>query len=137
MRSLTALLLTAALAGCAGSSGGAAAPSQTPFPQPSAAQFTDGPCRIGADAVLAIGRDARALGDAPTPPVEVRDRLSQAQDRLVALQAGLDATLAPAFERVVTAIGLVRLQADGNSYVPETGQNLQAAYDGLVAACTG
>ena len=126
-------LSAALLAGCTGSSSG---PTPPTFAQPSAAAFTDGPCRTLADPVLSVGRDARRLGDGPTPPADVRASLKDAQDLLAASQESLQPPLAKPFGDLVVTIGLVRLRADGNTYEPSLGADLSKAYDAVVAACT-
>lgn len=129
------LLPVLLLAGCS-SSGGDGDGDTESFDQPAASSFRDGSCRTAADQILGIGRDARELGTNTSPPAEVRDRLKAAQDVLVATREGLEPDLAPSFSRLIVAIGLVRLRADSNSYAPDLGTDLSAAYDVVVAACT-
>jgi hypothetical protein len=124
------LLLPLSLVVLAGCSGGSS------FSQPEASTFHDGTCRTIAPQVLSIGRDARKLGTSATPPVDVRDRLKQAQEALIAVQPTADAAVVAPLAKLVVSIGLVRLRADGNTYSPDLGTALSTAYDALVKSCT-
>lgn len=115
------------LAGCSGGSS---------FSQPAASAFHEGTCRTVAPQVLSIGRDARRLGTSATPPEEVRDRLKQAQEALIAVQPTADAAVVAPLAKLVVSVGLVRLRSDGNTYTPDLGTALSTAYDTLVRACT-
>ncbi len=125
--SLSALSLSAALAGCSGGS---------TFEQPEASSFRAGTCQTVASQVLSIGKDARQLGEDATPAAEVLERLKKAQDALVAIQPTADSTVAEPLGKVVVAVGFVRLRSDGNTYTPDLATTLSAAYDALVTACT-
>ena len=129
-RSAPALLALALLAGC-GSSG-----STSSFAQPPVKSFRGGPCRTTAPAVLRIGRDARKLGKASSPPRDVRDRLKQDQDLLRAAQPDFDAASKPAIDALVIEVGAVRLRSDTNTYAASLGTALSKAYVAAVAACT-
>lgn len=111
--------------------------SGSTFAQPEAKAFHDGTCRTVASQVLSVGRDARKLGTSASPPDDVRDRLKAAQAALIAVQSTADAAVVAPLDKLVVSIGLVRIRADGNSYAPELGTALSAAYDAVVTACTG
>lgn len=121
------------------------APVATPTPtisQPPSSAFAAGTCSLAAEDVLAAGRDTVRLGDGGDGKVadEVKDSLRETQDRLAPLAETADATAGPnvkaSLDRLVVAIGLVRVRADGNTYEPALGQELRTAYDAAVLACT-
>ena len=116
-----------ALAGCSHGSS---------FSQPKATAFHEGTCRTVASQVLEIGRDARKLGTSASPPADVRDRLKQAQEALIAVQDTADPAVVAPLGKLVVSIGLVRLRSDGNTYTPDLGTALSQAYDAVLAACT-
>lgn len=139
----TPLLVAALLAGTALTACQAVdeAPVATPTPtisQPPSSAFAAGTCSLAAEDVLAVGLDAVRLGDGGDGKVadEVKDSLRQTQDRLAPLAETADATAKPALDRLVVAIGLVRVRADGNTYEPALGEGLRTAYDAAVLACT-
>ncbi len=129
--SLSVLLCGLAVTACSGSSSGPA-----PFQQPPVSAFAEGTCRTVAPDVLAIGKQAQALGEGGAVDKAVVTALEQAQTSLRPLVEGAEPAYQPALMRLVVATGLVRLQASLDSYKPETGQDLQTSYDGAVAACT-
>ena len=138
MRRHAPLLLLALLPLAACSDGGSsAAPSAAPSRSaPPETAFADGTCRLAAPDVLAVARDADRLGDGPTVEAEVTEALREEQDRLFALAETADAAVRPALDRLVVAIGLVRVRADGNTYEPSLGADLVTAYDAVVRTCT-
>ncbi|MCU1675092.1 MAG: hypothetical protein JWN77_3205 [Frankiales bacterium] len=119
---LTATLL--ATAACSGSSG------------PEADDFAAGTCRTAAPDVLAIGEQLDEIGDGPDVDKDVLDRLKTAQDGLRQLAPGAEEPYRKPLEDLVTAVGLVRLQAGVGRYRSDTGNNLREKYDGAVTACT-
>jgi hypothetical protein len=127
VRLLAALCLTA-LAGCSHGSS---------FSQPKVSAFHVGTCRTVATQVLEVGRDARNLGTSASPPADVRDRLKQAQEALIAVQDTADPAVVAPLGKLVVSIGLLRLRSDGNEYTPDLGTALSQAYDAVLAACTG
>ncbi|MDP3713659.1 MAG: hypothetical protein Q8R60_14385 [Mycobacteriales bacterium] len=139
----TPLLVVALLAGTALTACQAVekTPVATPTPtisQPPSSAFVAGTCSLAAEDVLAVGRDTVRLGDGGDGKVDpaVKDSLRETQDRLAPLAETADATAKAALDRLVVAIGLVRVRADGNTYEPALGQELRTAYDAAVLACT-
>lgn len=122
-----AALSLAALAGCS---------SGSTFAQPAAKTFHAGTCRTIAPQVLSVGRDARKLGTAKIAPTDVRDRLKQAQEALIAVAPTADTAVATPLSKLIVSIGLVRIRADGNEYAPDLGTALSGAYDTMITACT-
>lgn len=129
MKPLPSALLLAGLlsAGCSGDDG----PDQ---PGPEA--FAAGTCRQLADPVLALGRDLRKLGDSKAPPMDVRNRIRDEQKKVRDVLPSAPADLMPVVQDLVTAVGVVRLSSDTNSYEPSLSTKALAAYDALVARCT-
>lgn len=126
------IALTLTCAACT-SSGTKAAPTPS---QPPVSAFAPGPCSTMATAVLDVGKQARSLGKGPTPPEDVRDRLKTAQATLRGIEPGLTPDLAGPVDKLVVAIGLVRIRADGNTYTSDLGTSLVTAYDAVVDLCT-
>ena len=124
------LLLACCLTALAGCSQGSS------FSQPKATAFHEGTCRTVATQVLEIGRDARKLGTTASPPADVRDRLKQSQEALIAIQPTADPAIVAPLAKLVVSIGLLRLRSDGNTYAPDLGTAVSQAYDAVVAACT-
>jgi hypothetical protein len=126
MRFPLVALAAAALAAsaCTGSSG------------PSASDFTAGTCRTVAPDVLAIGEQLDRIGKGPEVAKGVLSALKGAQDGLRQLAPGAEEPYRGPLEDLVTAVGLVRLQAAAGRYRSDTGTNLREKYDRVVAACT-
>ena len=124
----TCVLVTA---GCSGGKDDDEGPKQ-----PAASSFAEGTCREIASDVLLIGREARALGDGPEVDRERLKRLDAAQGRVRALAEAAEPAYKPAMDKLVVAVGLVRLQGQVGRYKPEQGANLQQSYDAVVDACT-
>ena len=106
--------------------------------QPPVSAFREGTGRAIAPAVLQVGRDVRLLGEGPTPPQDVLERLTTAQTSLVQIQGapGLDPVLVGPVEDLVTRIGFVRLRGVSNTYGPELATQLGETYDLTLATCT-
>ncbi len=124
----TVLVGSLVLAGCSGSSDAAKAPA--------ASSFAEGTCRTVAPDVLELGRDASRLGDGGEVPAEVLSSLEKAQTNIRPLVEAAEPTYKPALDKLVIAVGLVRLQARVGTYRVETGDNLTKAYELAVQACT-
>jgi hypothetical protein len=118
-------VLLLALAACSG--GG--------FDQPKASAFASGSCRDLAPSVLALGKDLHGLGSKP-PSSGQREALTKDQGTVRARQASLPSTLAPDVQELVTAVGVLRLRADTNSYEPGLTKTAMSAYTAVVTACT-
>jgi hypothetical protein len=110
--------------GCSGSSG------------PKAGDFAEGTCRAAAPDVLDVGKATPRLGNGPDVDKSVLADLTKAQDRLRDLAPGAEAPYAKPLQDLVTAVGLVRLQAGVGHYAEATGKNLQEKYDAVVQVCT-
>lgn len=132
MRLPLLLLAAVLLAGCTDDP----APPQA-FPLPPASDFLEGTCALVADDVLALGRAARALGDAPEVPPEQRTALETPQKALAAVAETAEPELKVLLEAVATRTGLVRLSADVGRFDPEVLEPLEESYGALVATCTG
>ena len=104
---------------------------------PAEGDFAEGTCRSAAPDVVAVGRALPELGDGPEVDRDVRSSLQDAQGRLKALAEAAEPTVKPGLDRLVVAVGLVRIRADGNTYDPALGEELQKAYDEVVRSCTG
>ncbi len=104
---------------------------------PKESAFAQGTCRTAAPDVIAVGAALPELGDGPKVDADLRSSLQEAQDRLSALAETAEPTYKPALDALVLSIGLVRIRADGNTYEPALGKDLQASYDKLVKICTG
>lgn len=87
--------------------------------------------------LLSIARDTGALGTAAEPPQQVRDSLKTAQDRIRAVQPGLETDLAAPVGALVVAVAAVRLRSDTKSFVPSLGTELSAADRAVIDLCTG
>ncbi|HVE74015.1 MAG TPA: hypothetical protein VNA30_02855 [Mycobacteriales bacterium] len=129
MRALAACVLALSLAACGGKE------EPTPLKQPAEDSFAAGTCRTGAPDVLALGRTVHLLGNGPTVTPERRSALSEAQDRLAAVAEGAEPMYKPAFDRLVVAVGVVRIRADSNTYEKQFGERAAAAYDEVLAVC--
>ena len=118
------------LAACGGSSG----PSDG-FAQPAATAFRAGDCRTAAPSVLAIGQQVRQLGTKAKPAATTLAALTDAQAPLLA-HPSTDPQAGAALQKLVAAEGFVRLRSVGSEYAPALGQQVTAAYDGVLRACT-
>lgn len=87
--------------------------------------------------ILSIGRDARRLGTASSPPKAVRAALKAAQDHIRAVQPSVEPALATPVQDLVGAVGAVRLRSDTNSFETSMTSDLTVAYQRLVDTCTG
>ncbi len=134
----TPLLAAALLLALTGCNAAPKSPATAPTPSaPAESAFTDGTCRLAAPDIIAIGRDARRLGDGGKVEEDVKDSLRESQDRLAALAETATPDAKPVLDRLVLVTGLVRVRADGNTYETQLGDNLVAAYDAAVLTCTG
>lgn len=131
MRPLALLTVLLLVAGCSGSSGRPAEPRQPPV-----TAFADGTCRTVAPDVLAIGRQLSRLGDGGEVPAPALEALTTAQAALRPLVEASEPAYRDALDRLVVAVGLVRLQARVGSYRTDTGDTLRAAYTEVVRRCT-
>lgn len=120
------------LAGCSSSPDGPVEPEL-----PAESDFAQGTCREAAPDLLELGRALPRLGDDSTVPADVQQVLADVQDRLAFFAEAADPALAGVLPTLVERIGGVRIRAVGNSYEPSLGEDLQAAYDEALAACTG
>ena len=136
-RRLAGLAGLAALAGLvAGCSSQTGSSATTVKPAPPVSAFSEGTCRVVAPDVLTIGRDAHRLGKGPAVDAGVVASLTAAQTAVRQVAPGAEPRYQPALNSLVTAVGLVRLQARVGSYHPEQGANLVSAYDAVVGMCT-
>ncbi len=119
------LTLVVLLAGCSGD-------ADAPSPE----SFRPGTCQAVAPDVIALGKDARRLGDDGVVEQEVKDSLREAQTRLSDVTETAERELQPVLTKLVTTAGLVRLRADGNTYEPALGKQLRRDYEAVVTACT-
>lgn len=134
---LPAAVALLALLGCTDAEPSATTTTAQPvLSQPPVSAFADGSCALAAEDVLAVGRDSRRLGDGGAVDADVTASLRDAQERLAALAETADARAKAPLDRLVVAIGLVRVRADGNTYEAALGQGLATAYDAAVSACT-
>lgn len=122
---LSALAL-AGLVGC--SSGGPDVPDES--------AFAEGTCRTAAADVRAVGQSLPDLGDGGAVDGDVRAGLREAHDRLRALADGAEPALQPVLAELNEKIGIVRIRADGNTYETQFGEQLTAAYERVLEACT-
>jgi hypothetical protein len=119
------------LAGCSSS------PDSPPEPElPAEADFAQGTCRDAAPDLLELGRALPRLGDDGTVPAEVQQVLADVQDRLAFFAEAAEPEIAGLLPTLVERIGGVRIRAVGNTYEPSLGEDLEAAYDEVLAACT-
>ena len=135
-RSRAALALVACLA--AGCTSDAPAPAAAPAPVfsgPAVDTFRPGTCATIAPDVLAVGKDAFDLGEGPAASPEVQQRLLDTQARLRTQVAGAAPEVAPALERLVQGIGLVRIRAVSASLDEDVLQTLTDRYDAVVEIC--
>lgn len=103
---------------------------------PAVEDFTVGVCRDAAPDVLELRDVVGDLGDDARLPDEDKQALRDAQGRLN--QTVQDAT-GEGIEQLtalVEAVGLLRIRADGNTYDPVLADDVRAAHDRVVAACT-
>ena len=120
------------LAGCS------SAPDAPPEPElPAEADFAAGTCREAAPDLLELGRALPRLGDEATVPPDVQQVLADVQDRLALFAEAAEPELAETLPTLVERIGGVRIRAVGNTYEPSLGEDLQTAYDEVLAVCTG
>ena len=119
------------LAGCTSSPDGPAEPEL-----PAEADFAQGTCREAAPDLLELGRALPRLGDDSSVPVEEQQVLADVQDRLSSFAEVPEPALGDVLPTLVERIGGVRIRAVGNTYEPSLGEDLQAAYDDVLAACT-
>ncbi len=104
---------------------------------PAVGDFRAGDCQTIAPDLLSIARDTGALGTATEPPQQVRDSLKTAQDRIRAVQPGLETDLAAPVGALVVAVAAVRLRSDTKSFVPSLGTELSTANRAVIDLCTG
>ncbi len=113
------------------------APDGPPEPElPAEADFAAGTCRDAAPDLIELGRTIPRLGDDSTVPDEVQEALAGVQDRLSLFTQAAEPELAELLPVLVERIGGVRIRAVGNTYEPVLGDDLQEAYDDVLAACT-
>ena len=113
------------------------APDGPPEPElPAEADFAAGTCRDAAPDLLELGRTLPRLGDDSTVPAEVQQALADIQDRLSLFTQAAEPELTPVLPTLVERIGGVRIRAVGNTYDPSLGEDLQTAYDEVLAVCT-
>ena len=103
---------------------------------PKASSFTEGTCRVAAPDVLALGQAAQHLGKGAKVPADVKAELKDAQDGLRTISDGAEPAYKPAFDKLVTATGFVRIRADGNTYDPSLGRDLMSSYAEVLSVCT-
>ena len=119
------------LAGCSSS------PDEAPQPElPAEGDFAEGTCQGAAPDLLALGRALPRLGDDGTVPQDVQQVLADVQERLSLFTETAEPELVPALPTLVERIGGVRIRAVGNTYEASLGEDLQAAYDDVLGACT-
>ncbi len=112
-------------------------PDSPPEPElPAEADFAAGTCREAAPDLLELGRALPRLGDDSTVPSDLQQSLADVQDRLAFFAEAAEPELAEVLPVLVERIGGVRIRAVGNTYEPSLGDDLQAAYDDVLAACT-
>ncbi len=132
-RALAAVAVSVALlTGCGGSSSEVSGDVSLPAED----TFTEGPCRNTAPDILAIGRTLPRLGGKGSLDQGVKDTLRDAQAVLAAVAANAPAQVKPALSDLADKAGLVRTRADANTYDKAQGQQLRAAYDAALRACT-
>ena len=133
MRLAAALLCVPLLLAACSSS-----PDSPPEPElPTESDFAQGTCRDAAPDLLELGRTLPRLGDDETVPADVQQVLADVQDRLSFIGEVAEPELDGGLATLVERIGGVRIRAVGNSYEPSLGNDLQDAYDEVLAACTG
>ena len=103
---------------------------------PDESAFAEGTCRTAAADVRAVGQSLPELGDGGAVDGDVRAGLREAHDRLRALADGAEPALQPVLAELNEKIGIVRIRADGNTYEPQFGERLTAAYERVLEACT-
>ena len=103
---------------------------------PAEADFAAGTCREASVDLLELGRAIPRLGDDGTVPADVQQTLADVQDRLALFVETPEPELAELLPVLVERIGGVRIRAVGNTYEPSQGEDLQATYDDVLAACT-
>ena len=122
------LLLTA----CSSSDDG---PSEPELPVEG--DFAQGTCREAAPDLLELGRTLPRLGSDSTVPADVQQVLADVQERVAFFAEAAEPELAVVLPTLVERIGGVRIRAVGNTYEPSLGEDLQTAYDEVLATCTG
>lgn len=125
---VSSLLLSA----CSSGSDGTSEPEL-----PAASDFAQGTCAQAAPDLLELGRTLPRLGDEESVPSEVQQTLADVQERLALFAEGADPDVAAVLPTLVERIGGVRIRAVGNTYEPSLGEDLQVAYDEVLAVCTG
>lgn len=129
LRTTAAALAVLGLTACTGG-------TTTGAKGPAVVDFTEGPCRLAAPAVLALRAAGHKLPTAPgSVPSEVQKAVITAQDELQPSTTGTD-EIGKAALAISQQAGFVRLQAVGNSYDPKTGAALLAEVDAFVSRCT-
>lgn len=123
--SLAPLLALVVLSACSGSG----------FDQPKASAFRAGSCRSVAPSVLALGKDLHGLGT-KAPSSKQKSALKDHQRALRDQQPGVEPSLAPTVAKLVTAVGIVRLRADTDSWDSALADTAMQAYQGVVRTCT-
>lgn len=103
---------------------------------PAVEDFSAGACRDAAPAVLELRELTADLGDDPRIPDEDKDALRAAQGRLVETAQRATGEGGEQLQALVESVGLLRIRADGNTYEPFLADDVRAAYDQVVAACT-
>ena len=132
-RALAAVVVSVALlTGCGGSTSSEVSGD---VPLPAEDTFADGVCRNTAPDILAIGRALPALGSKGLDQ-GVKDTLRDAQAVLAAGAGSAPGQVKPALSDLADKAGLVRTQAEANSYDKAQGQQLRAAYEAALRACT-
>ncbi len=112
-------------------------PKSPPEPDlPAESDFAQGTCREAAPDLLELGRTLPRLGNDSTVPADVQQVLADVQDRLAFFAEAAEPALAEVLPTLVERIGGVRIRAVGNTYEPSLGEDLQAAYDEVLSACT-
>jgi hypothetical protein len=118
-------------------SGCSSSPDEPPRPElPDESDFAQGTCQEAAPDLLELGRALQRLGDGGSVPPDVQQVLADVQDRLSLFAEAAEPGLAPALPTLVERIGGVRIRAVGNTYEASLGEDLQTAYDEVLAVCT-
>ena len=120
------------LAGCSSSADEGSAPQL-----PAEADFAQGTCREAAPDLLELGRALPRLGDDGAVPTDVQQVLADVQDRVSFFAEAAEPELGQVLPTLVERLGGVRIRAVGNTYEPALGEDLRAAYDDVLAVCTG
>ncbi len=105
------------------------------FAQPKASAFSPGSCRDLASPVLALGKDLHALGTR-APSDAQADSIKAAQARVRSLNSAAPDDLKPAVQQLITAVGILRIRNDTDSYDASVAKDAMTAYQELVTVCT-